>query len=94
MSFKNGSHWNEKNELKSFLILKKLQEENFPRGMQIKLCRQMEKETNLKTGSISAKVSNYKSEAGINNPSESTKQTYLKYKSCSIKELEEIIDTL
>ncbi len=94
MSFKKDSNWNEKNELKAFLIFKKLQEVNFQRGKQMELCRYMEQETNLDAGNISAKVSNYKSVAGINNNSNAsndTKQSYLKYKDHSIKELEDII---
>ena len=95
MSFKDDSNWNEKNELKAFLIFKRLQEVNFPRGKQMELCRQMEQETSLEAGNISAKVSNYKSVAGINNNSNAsndTKQSYSKYKDLSIKELEDIIN--
>ena len=97
MSFKNDSNWNKKNELKAFLIFKKLQEINFPRGKQMYFCRQMEKETTLDAGNISAKVCNYKSVAGINsssNASNDTKQSYLLYKDYSIKELEDIINKL
>ncbi len=95
MSFRKNSNWNEKNELKVFLIFKKLEKECFPRGKQIELSRQMAKNTNLSEGSISAKVGNYKSVAGINNNSNASKYTklfYLKYKSLSIKEVEQIID--
>ena len=94
MSFKNDSNWNEKNELKAFLIFKKLEALNFPRGKQMELCRAMEKETNLDAGNISAKVSNYKSVAGINNSSNAssdTKENYSKYKDYSIAKLEELI---
>ena len=66
MNFRDDSEWNEKNELKAFLIFKKLQELDSPRGKQMELCKKMEKETNLEAGNISAKVSNYKSVAGIN----------------------------
>ena len=94
MSFKDSSNWNEKNELKAFVIFQRLKEVDFPRGTQMKLCREMEKETNLDAGNISAKVSNYKSVAGINNDSNAssdTKDTYLKYKNYSIEKLEELI---
>lgn len=97
MSFKDNSNWNQKNELKALLIFKKLQEINFSRGKQMEFCRQMEQETSLDAGNISAKISNYKSVAGINNSSNAskdTKQSYLKYKDFSIKELEEIIKIL
>ena len=95
MSFRKNSNWNEKNELEAFLIFKKLDKECFPRGKQMELSRQMAKNTNLSEGSISAKVSNYKSVAGINNNSNASKSTklfYIKYKSLSIQELEQIIN--
>jgi len=94
MSFKDSSNWNEKNELKAFIIFQKLKKVGFPRGKQMELCREMEKETNLDAGNISAKVSNYKSVAGINNNSNAsndTKETYSKYKDYSIEKLEELI---
>ena len=94
MSFKNDSNWNKKNELKAFLIFKKLEALNFPRGKQMELCRKMEKETNLDAGNISAKVSNYKSVAEINNNSNAssdTKENYSRYKDYSIAKLEELI---
>ena len=94
MSFKDSSNWNKENELKAFVIFQKLKEVGFPRGKQMELCREMEKETNLDAGNISAKVSNYKSVAGINNNSNAssdTKETYSKYKDYSIEKLEELI---
>ena len=94
MNFRDDSEWNEKNELKAFLIFKKLQELDFPRGKQMELCKKMEKETNLEAGNISAKVSNYKSVAGINNTSNAssaTKEFYSKYKNYSFEELEDVI---
>ena len=97
MSFKNDSNWNEKNELKAFLIFKRLQVIDFERGKQMEFCRQMEQETNLDAGNMSAKVSNYKSVAGINNSSNAsnnTKESYLKYKDYTIKELEDITNKL
>jgi len=97
MSFKDSSNWNEKNELKAFIIFKRLEELNFPRGKQIELCRVMEKETKLAAENICAKVSNYKSIAGINNNSNAsndTKEAYIKYKDYSIKDLEEIISKI
>ena len=54
----------------------------------------MAKSTNLSVGSISAKVSNYKSVAAISNKSnasQNTKRIYKKYKDFTIKELENLI---
>jgi len=95
MPFRNNSNWNNKNELEAFLIFKKLEKENFPRGKQIELSREMSKNTNLSEGNISAKVCNYKSVAGINNSSHASSDTklfYSKYKNLSIEEFQNIID--
>ena len=97
MSFRDNSNWNEKNELKAFLIFKKLEKLNFPRGKQMEFCREMEKETNLDAANISAKVSNYKSVAGINNNSNAssdTRNNYTMYKDFSIDKLEELISSM
>jgi len=97
MAFRRSSYWNIKTELEAFLIFKKLEKDNFPRGEQIKLCRIMSKNYNLTEGNISAKVCNYKSIAGINNSSNAsneTKEVYKKYKTISIENLENIINGL
>jgi hypothetical protein len=76
---------------------KKLIAENFPRNWQIELCKEVERKCNLTSGSLSAKVSNYKSLAKINNPSNystNSKLIYEKYNNLSIVELEEIIISL
>ena len=58
------------NCLQAYKIFRILLEEKFPRGLQMNLCKELEKETEfLSSGNISAKVSNYKSVAGINNSS-------------------------
>lgn len=57
-------------------------------------CKEMSSITALDEGSISAKVSNYKSVAGINNISNASKNTiklYQKYNSLSIQEIEKLI---
>ncbi len=48
MSFRNGSNWNEINELRSLVIFKKLELANFPRNMQIELCKEMALITNFR----------------------------------------------
>ena len=97
MNYKDTSDWNDINELRCLLILKKLIDENFPRNRQMQLCREVSNLSNLTTGSISAKVSNYKSLAGINNKSNfsnNSKIIYEKYKQYSISELEKVIAEL
>jgi hypothetical protein len=94
MNYKDSSNWNNVNELRCLVILKKLIAENFPRNRQIELCREIERESNLTSGSLSAKVSNYKSLAGINNASNystNSKLIFKKYNNLSIADLEEII---
>jgi hypothetical protein len=66
MSYRAGSLWNEKNEIRCLSIYRQLQEAGFPRGAQAALCRDMSKITGLSPGSISAKVCNYKSLGGVN----------------------------
>ncbi|MBA56829.1 MAG: hypothetical protein CMK89_20445 [Pseudomonadales bacterium] len=94
MTYKDSSEWNEENEIRCLIIFKKLEAENFPRGKQMEYCREMEKITNLDAGNISAKVSNFKSVAGINNDSnasQNTKDIYAKYKNTSMSELEALL---
>ena len=97
MSFRKNSEWNELNELRSLMIFKKLESESFPRNKQMEYCKNMASKTNLDAGNISAKVSNYKSVAGINKPSNAsveTKETFKKYGRLSLLELEDVISKL
>ena len=94
MSYRKKSEWNEQNEIRCLIIFQRLKEESFPRGRQMEYCQDMSKSTNLNVGNISAKVSNYKSVAGINKPSnasQNTKEIYEEYKNFTIKELEDLI---
>ena len=97
MNYKDSSDWNDINELRCLVILKKLIAENFPRNRQMELCREVTKKCKLTSESISAKVSNYKSLAGINNnsnASNNSKIIYKKYNQLSVDELEKIISKL
>lgn len=94
MSYRENSEWNKANEIRCLIIFQKLKETDFPRGKQMEYCQNMSRSTNLDVGNISAKVSNYKSVAGINKPSnasQNTKEIYEKYKDFTIKELEDLI---
>jgi hypothetical protein len=97
MNYKKGSLWNDENELRCLIIFKKLQAENFPRGKQMEYCREMSMISNLDPGNISAKVSNYKSVAGVNNHSNASINTvkfYKKYSDISIHEIENILNDI
>ena len=94
MAYQAYSEWNEENEIRCLLIFKKLVAESFPRGRQMSYCRAMARETNLSAENISAKVSNFKSVAGVNNPSNAssnTKRIYEAYGHLGISELENVI---
>jgi len=97
MPYRNGSEWNEKNEILSLIIFKKLEAEKFPRNKQMTYCREMASTTNLDPTNISAKVSNFKSVAGVNKPSNASTNTieiYNKYRKLSVIELEKLAKTL
>ena len=97
MSYREKSLWNDKNEIRCLLILKKLQVEGFPRAKQKEYWLEMAKVTNLTAGSISAKICNYKSLFGINNPSNCSTNTikiYNSYKDYSIESLKNIYEEL
>jgi hypothetical protein len=95
MSYKLDSFWNDINELHCLLAFKKLRVANFPRGMQMELSTEIALISNMTPGNISAKISNFKSVAGVNkhsNASANTKRIYHRYSSFSIQELQEIIN--
>lgn len=94
MSYSENSEWNGKNEIRCMIIFKKLESEGFPRGKQMEYCREMALLSKLDAGNISAKVSNYKSVAGINKPSHASVNTidlYKRYCDFSIPQLKELI---
>lgn len=94
MAYRNDSQWNDNHEIKCLIIFKYLQKSNFLRGMQKKYCVELVKISGLKIGSINAKVSNFKSLAGINAPSNYSKNSedvYEFYSNKTIKELEDIV---
>lgn len=61
--------------------------------MQMALCRDLAQKTELKVGSISAKVCNYKSIAGINNSSHNSSQSehfYTQYGHINVAQLQKV----
>ena len=91
MSYRAGSNWSEQNEIRCLIIFRRLQDEGFPRGRLAEYCREMSRSTKIPTGSISAKVCNYKSLAGVNadsNASRNSRKVFEKYGQLSIQELE------
>lgn len=96
MGYRAGSGWSDKNELRCLLILRKVQDERFPRGLRMHYCRRMAElpDVIMPLGSISAKVGDFMSVAGIggrSNYSENTRRIYEQYKNYSTQELEEVI---
>jgi len=87
MTYKN---WNDKKELQCYTIFRYLVSKNFPRGEQIKFSRQLASINGLLEGSISAKISNFKSLAEINNQSNASKNSKIifdKYREYDIEKL-------
>jgi hypothetical protein len=74
-NFNKNSGWSFELELECFIIYKLLEVENFPRGKHSELCEQLAKSTIVSFDSIKAKVGNFKSELGVNNPSHSSEAT-------------------
>jgi len=94
VTYNDSSLWNEENEIRSLIIMKRLQDEGFPRGRQMELCREMSRITGLDPANISAKVGNYKSLAGINKSSHASvnsKNVYERYGRLTIDALEAMV---
>ncbi len=75
-------------------MFKKLEAENFRRGMQSELCRKFESKSSLSFNTINAKVGNFKSESGVtgdSHASEATKYIVKKYGSMSLSETEALL---
>lgn len=79
-SYRQGSEWNDGMEVRCLLIFKILEEEKFPIRRQMELCRELFLKSGLDVGNLSAKVSNYKSVAGVNKPSNASENTIAMYK--------------
>jgi hypothetical protein len=93
--FSATSGWSLENELRCFVIFKKLEVESFPRGRQSVLCRELENKTELSFNTINAKVGNFKSEAGVtgeSHPSDATKYIIKHYGKMSLPEAEALIE--
>ena len=85
-----GSLWNDENETKCLLIMKTIVYHEFPYGMRAEMCRDLEHQTGIKYNSLSAKVGNFLSLAGIRKPSNASnnsKRIYEKYKDYSHTQL-------
>lgn len=94
MEFRAGSQWSEQNEIRSFIIFKQLQLEGFPYGRQAELCREMAAVTNLDWSNISAKVTNYKSLAGLVRPNHASRNSaaiYERYRDYSVGQLRALL---
>jgi hypothetical protein len=93
--YNENSNWNDQAELKCLYIFKVLQEQGLPYGKQMKMCIDISEETGLSARSLSAKVSNFKSVAGVNNKSNASANTqsiYAEFGCLSSKEVMEVIE--
>jgi hypothetical protein len=94
-SYRRDSKWDDEMELRCLVIFKKLQTEGFPTGRQMKLCQALSSSSGLSARTLSAKVSNFKSVAGINNAahvSSNTVSMYKLYGKRSVAEIEQLAD--
>lgn len=94
MNYRDASVWDEKNEIRCLIIFKKLQANQYRKGKQAVYCREMSLITKISPSIISAKVSVYKSVAGVNNATKvavNTVEVYKKYGHLSAQELEKLI---
>lgn len=94
MPYRDSSYWNDINELRCLVVFKTLQEAGFPRGKQSECCRELSDLMNISSSSISAKICNFKSIAGIDNhsnASENTIRIYKQHGQLSARELEGVL---
>ena len=96
MTYADGSNWTDKFELECLLIFRKCEAQAFPRGLQLTLCNELVRrsENPPSAQSLSAKVGNFKSLAGINNASnysKNSKRIFDLYQKYSIEDLEATI---
>ena len=96
MVYINDSKWTDKFELECLLIFRKCEVQAFPWGLQLELCEELEKrsQNSPSAQSLSAKVGNFKSLAGINNASncsKNSKRIFDLYQKYSIEDLEAAI---
>ncbi|WP_337841961.1 hypothetical protein [Rheinheimera sp.] len=93
-NFKSESGWSLELELECFVIYKKLENAGFPYGLQTDLCEKLANRCKMDSGTLKAKVGNFKSERGHTEPTNSSKATkYLveQYGSLSLKESEALL---
>lgn len=93
----NGSERNEGMDIQCLIIFKRLYVEDFPRGRQIEYCRKLSQDTKIEADRLSARVSDFKSAAGLNQSSHASMNTvrlYKKYRHTSIRELERMLSRL
>ncbi|QYJ74873.1 hypothetical protein [Shewanella sp. FJAT-52076] len=93
-NFKPDSGWSLELELECFVIYKRLESDGFPHGLQSELCEKLAGHCKLDSGTLKAKVGNFKSELGHTEPTNSSKATKFIAKSygfMSLKEAEALL---
>ena len=73
--FNSDSGWSLESEIRCLMIYKQLESAGFIRGMQNDLCEVLSLSMGIKLASVNAKIGNYKSELGVNEPSNSSEAT-------------------
>lgn len=96
MAYQEGSLWSEENEIRCLALMKRLQEEGFPRGRQSQYGRELAAASGLSFPSINAKIGNFKSLAGVIGPSnwsDNSEAIWKKYGHLSAVEISALVDS-
>ncbi len=79
-NYRDGSKWNDLNELRCLKAYKQLEEANFPRNMHAELAAGIARQSGLSVGTVKAKIGNYKSVAGVTGHSNASQNTLSMYR--------------
>ncbi|GAB3216156.1 hypothetical protein [Pseudaeromonas pectinilytica] len=93
-NFNSESGWSLELELECFIICKQLESAGFPHGRQTELCEELANRCKLDSGTLKAKVGNFKSELGYTKPTNSsiaTKYLVDNFGAMSLKESEALL---
>ncbi len=94
--YRANSKWNDLNELLCLQAYKKLEENNFPKKLLTELAKKIAYQSGLTLGSVKAKISNYKSVAGVtghSNASQNTLSMYNNYNHLNSSEIQELMQS-
>lgn len=92
--YREGSGWNDQNELRCLIAFKRLEAAGYPHGLLTSYARALAAQTDLSVSTIKAKIGNFKSLAGASGESHASsksREIFERYGSHSIRDLERLI---